>query len=75
MFARVKLTGETIPNAILVPQRAVQQLLDKTFVMVVGEDGKSEARSIELGQQIGSYYVVKSGLSASDKAWSKVFRA
>ena len=67
MFARVKLTGETIPNAILVPQRAVQQLLDKTFVMVVGEDGKSEARSIELGQQIGSYYVVKSGLSASDK--------
>lgn len=67
MFARVKLTGETIPNAILVPQRAVQQLLDKTFVMVVGDDGKSEARSIELGQQIGSYYVVKSGLSASDK--------
>ncbi|WP_298463388.1 efflux RND transporter periplasmic adaptor subunit [uncultured Mitsuokella sp.] len=67
MFARVKLTSETIPNAILVPQRAVQQLLDKTFVMVVGEDGKSEARSIELGQQIGSYYVVKSGLSASDK--------
>lgn len=66
MFARVKLTGETIPNAILVPQRAVQQLLDKTFVMVVGDDGKSEARSIELGQQIGSYYVVKSGLSAND---------
>ena len=66
MFARVKLTGETIPNAILVPQRAVQQLLDKTFVMVVGADGKSESRSIELGQQIGSYYIVKSGLSASD---------
>ena len=66
MFARVKLTGETIPNAILVPQRAVQQLLDKTFVMVVGADGKSESRSIELGQQIGSYYIVKSGLSAND---------
>lgn len=66
MFARVKLTGETVPNAILVPQRAVQQLLDKTFVMVVGADGKSESRSIELGQQIGSYYIVKSGLSASD---------
>lgn len=66
MFARVKLTGETVPNAILVPQRAVQQLLDKTFVMVVGADGKSESRSIELGQQIGSYYIVKSGLSAND---------
>ncbi|WP_270400246.1 efflux RND transporter periplasmic adaptor subunit [Mitsuokella multacida] len=66
MFARVKLTGETVPNAILVPQRAVQQLLDKTFVMVVGDDGKSESRSVELGQQIGSYYIVKSGLSAND---------
>ena len=66
MFARVKLTGETVPNAILVPQRAVQQLLDKTFVMVVGADGKSEARKIELGQQVGSYYIVKSGLSAND---------
>lgn len=66
MFARVKLTGETVPNAILVPQRAVQQLLDKTFVMVVGADGKSEARKIELGSQVGSYYIVKSGLSAED---------
>ena len=66
MFARVKLTGETVPNAILVPQRAVQQLLDKTFVMVVGADGKSEVRKIELGQQVGSYYIVKSGLSAED---------
>ena len=66
IFARVKLTGETVPNAILVPQRAVQQLLDKTFVMVVGADGKSEARKIELGQQVGSYYIVKSGLSAED---------
>ena len=66
MFARVKLTGETVPNAILVPQRAVQQLLDKTFVMVVSADGKSEARKIELGQQVGSYYIVKSGLSAED---------
>ena len=29
MFARVKLTGETVPNAILVPQRDVKQLLGK----------------------------------------------
>ena len=65
MFARVRLTGETVPNAILVPQRAVQQLLDKTFVMVVGDDGKSESRSGTLGQHVGSYYVVKDGLSAN----------
>ncbi len=66
MFARVRLMGETVPNAILVPQRAVQQLMDKSFVMVVGDDGKSEARSVTLGQQVGSYYIVKDGLSAND---------
>ena len=67
MFARVKLEGETIPNAILVPQRAVQQLLGKSFVMLVDENGKSKAQSVELAQQIGSYYVVTSGLKATDR--------
>ena len=66
MFARVKLSGETIPNAILVPQRAVQQLLDKSFVMCVGPDGKSVAKSVELAQQVGSYYIVTSGVTAKD---------
>lgn len=66
MFARVKLSGETIPNAILVPQRAVQQLLGKSFVMCAGEGDKSVAKTVELGPQIGSYYVVTSGLTAND---------
>ena len=66
MFCRVKLTGEIIPNAILVPQRAVQQLLGKSFVMVVGKDGKSEARTVELGDQVGSYFVVTKGINTND---------
>ena len=66
MFARVKLTGEVIPNAILVPQRAVQQLLGKSFVMVVSSDNKSEARTVELGEQVGSYFVVKNGINVND---------
>ena len=66
MFARVQLSGETIPNAILVPQRSVQQLLGKSFVMVVGKDNKSEARNVEIAQQVGSYYVVKSGVTPQD---------
>lgn len=66
MFARVKLSGEVIPNALLVPQRAVQQLLGKSFVMVVGAEDKSEARTIELGDQVGSYFVVTKGISVND---------
>ena len=67
MFARVKLSGRVIPGAILVPQRAVQQLLGKSFVMVLGEGNKSEARTVELGDLVGSYYIIKSGISFEDR--------
>ena len=66
MFARVRLSGEIVPDALLVPQRAVQQLLGKSFVMVVGEDGKSAARTVELGEKVGSYYIIKSGIEPGD---------
>ena len=66
MFARVKLSGEIVPNAILVPQRAVQQLLGKSFVMVVGKENKSEARTVELGDQVGSYFIVTGGINTND---------
>ncbi|MEX5285997.1 efflux RND transporter periplasmic adaptor subunit [Selenomonas sputigena] len=65
MFARVKISGQMVPNAILVPERAVQQLLDKSFVMVV-ENGKSKARTVTLGDKVGSFYIVKDGISAND---------
>ena len=66
MFARVKLSGRSIPNAVLIPQRAVQQLLGKSFVMVVGKDNKSESRTVTLGDQVGSYYIVESGINPED---------
>lgn len=67
MFARVKVQGETVSNAILVPQRAVQQLLNKSFVIVVGDDGKAESRAVTLGEKVGSYYIIKAGIKPDDK--------
>jgi len=67
MFARVQLKGAIVPNAILVPQRAVQQLLDKTFVNVIREDGKAGAREVKLGDKIGSYYIIEQGVTAQDQ--------
>lgn len=66
MFVRVKLSGDVVPNAVLVPQRAVQQLLGKSFVMVVNGEGKSESRTVTLGDKVGSYYIIKDGVTASD---------
>ena len=67
MFARAKLTGDTLKGAILVPERAVQQLLGKSFVMIVGEDGKSKAQNVELGSKVGSYCIVDKGLTGKEQ--------
>ena len=66
MYARVEIAGLKIPNAMLVPERALQQLLGETLVIVAQSDNTSAVRKITLGEKIGSYYVVKSGLKADD---------
>lgn len=66
MFARVSLSGRVAKNAMVVPQRAVQQLLGKSFVMVANGDNKSEARTVTLGPLVGSYYIIENGLNPDD---------
>ncbi len=66
MYARVEIDGLRIPNAMLVPERALQQLLGETMVIVAQSDNKSAVRKVTIGEKIGSYYVVKSGLKPDD---------
>ena len=66
MYARVEISGLKITNAMLVPERALQQLLGETLVIIAQPDNTSAIRKITLGEKIGSYYVVKSGLKADD---------
>ncbi|MBR1646505.1 MAG: efflux RND transporter periplasmic adaptor subunit [Selenomonadaceae bacterium] len=66
MYTRVEVAGLKINNALLVPERALQQLLGETMVIVAQSDNKSAVRKIQLGEKIGSYYVVKEGLKADD---------
>ncbi len=66
MFARVVAQAETRQGALLIPQRAVQRVLDKTFVTVVGEGDKAESRPVKLGPQIGDLWLVEEGLTAND---------
>ena len=48
-FVRVRLLGIQRPNAILVPQRAVQQGPQGKFVFLVGADNKAEVRPVTVG--------------------------
>lgn len=66
MYARVEIEGLRLTNAMLVPERALQQLLGETMVLVAQPDNTSAVRKITIGEKIGSYYVVKSGLKPDD---------
>lgn len=66
MFARIIATGETRTGAFLIPQRAVQELLGKTFVTVVSADNKAETRAVKMGPKIGNLQIVEQGLTIQD---------
>lgn len=66
MFARVTLQSPLRKDVLLVPERAVQQVLDKSFVIVCGDDDQSVSKIVTLGDKVGSYYIVKKGLTEKD---------
>lgn len=66
MFARVTLMSPLRKDVLLVPERAVQQVLDKSFVIVCGDDDQSVSKIVTLGDKVGSYYIVKKGLTEKD---------
>ena len=66
-FARARIAINNIPDALLVPQRAVAELQGNFRVFVVGQDGSVELRAVELGQQVGRMMVITSGLQAGEQ--------
>lgn len=66
MFARIAAVGENRQGALLIPQRAVQEMLGKTFVTVAGADNKAETRAVKMGPKVGSLQIVEEGLTVQD---------
>jgi membrane fusion protein (multidrug efflux system) len=66
-FGRVRAITEEVPDAILVPQMAVQDLQGAKTVMVVGEDSKVSMRTVTLRQPYQDFYIVGAGLKAGER--------
>jgi membrane fusion protein (multidrug efflux system) len=64
-FARVQVAAQQDPNAILVPQRAVQDLQGKNYVWIV-DAGLAQQRDVRLGSRVGSDMQVQEGLKGGD---------
>src|SRR3989454_9714362 len=67
-FVRLRFVGLKRPNAILVPQRAVQQGLDGAFVYVVGDSNKGATRHVAATAWDQGSWRIEQGLRAGDRA-------
>jgi membrane fusion protein (multidrug efflux system) len=65
-YVRTHLLGAVRPNAILVPQRAVQQGAKGHFVWVVNKQNQAELRPVVVGDWQGDDWFISQGLSAGD---------
>ena len=66
-FGRVRAVTEEVPNAILVPQVAVQDLQGAKIVLVVGEGDKVAQRTVTLREAYQDFYIVTAGLKAGER--------
>ena len=66
-YVRARLKGAVRPNAILVPQRAVQQGAKGHFAWVVNKDGLAEQRPLMVGDWYGDSWFVNEGLTPGDR--------
>jgi membrane fusion protein (multidrug efflux system) len=65
-YVRVRLSQAELPAGILVPQQAVTRSNQGDTLMVVSADGKITPRTITIGSQKGSNWVVLSGLKEGE---------
>lgn len=67
MYVRVRLEQGVIPNALLVPDQAVQYTTDGTANLYVVREEKAQSVPVVLGSASKGQYVVHKGVQAGDQ--------
>jgi membrane fusion protein, multidrug efflux system len=61
-FARIKADTEVRHSALLIPQVAIQEFQGLHQIYLAGSDGKAHLVTVDLGQQVGTNWIVNSGV-------------
>jgi len=67
LYAKVRAAIETRAGALLVPQRAVQEVQGAFQVAVVGDDNKVTMRTVKPGARVGNLWVINEGLKPGER--------
>jgi multidrug efflux system membrane fusion protein len=74
-FVNVRIVVRIEPEAVVVPDAAVQPGQDSNFVYLVGEDNRVKVQPIKVSRQIGNEVVISSGVSAGDHVITEIPQA
>lgn len=66
-FGRVRVRSSEKTNAILIPQKAVQDLQGMQSVLTVGPENKVLVRSVVTGDRVDENWVIEQGLKPGDR--------
>jgi membrane fusion protein (multidrug efflux system) len=66
-YARLRVETDVARNALVVPQRAVQDLQGLAQLTLVGADDKVEVRTVTTGPSWGTLQVITQGVSAGER--------
>jgi RND family efflux transporter MFP subunit len=66
-FGRIKAETEVLHDALLIPQRAVNELQGSYQVAVVDSSNTVQIRNVALGPQLGSDLIITSGIKPNER--------
>ena len=66
-YGRVRALLKVRKGALLIPQRSVAELQGIYLVAVVGPDNKVDVRPVQVGERIGSAWLIEKGLQPGEK--------
>lgn len=66
-FGRIRVRVHEKQDALLVPQRAVEEIQGVQSVLTVGPGNKAQVRSVVIGAHAGDNWIVEQGLKPGDR--------
>ncbi len=67
LFVRARIAGETQPDALLVPDRALGSDQSGKYLLVVDENDVAQYKQVRIGELVGPFRVIDSGLDENDR--------
>ncbi len=74
-FVNVRVVLTIEPEAVVVPEVAVQPGQDGPFVYLIGAEDKVEIRPVKISRQLGNEIVIASGVAAGDHVITEIPQA